>query len=63
MERTCKTCKFWTQTTAFDEYTNDGTCSEIRSKVTIEVVYSGNGGYVEYLETEEDFGCNLWEWK
>jgi hypothetical protein len=60
MER-CSTCKHWIQNT-FYEYPgaiNDGKCSEIGRKLTIELRTGWDGGYVDYIETESDFGCIL----
>ena len=61
----CKTCKHWTQTT-FYEYEgviNDGTCSEIRDKIDISLHLGWDGGYVDYIEIQQDFGCTLHEKK
>ena len=60
----CKTCKHWTPTTFFDYpgATNDGKCSELPSdKMMIELRTGWEGGYVDYIETESNFGCTLHE--
>lgn len=55
----CKTCKFWKQTTNYENVLNEGVCSELPKKITTNLVLGWDGGYVESIETEEDFGCNL----
>lgn len=51
----CKTCIHWNKTNY-----SDGLCSEIKEKVYIDVK---GDGYLDYIETEEDFGCTLWKEK
>ena len=61
----CKNCKYWKPTT-FYKYpgaVNEGKCSELQSKMTIELHTGWDGGYVDYIETEQDFGCVLFESK
>ena len=55
----CCTCKFWTQVTnwQYDNAINSGTCKEIRDGMEIEVHYGWDGGYVQSIETEGNFGC------
>jgi len=61
----CKTCKYWNQTSdwKYDGAINDGQCSELNGsdKVVIELHTGWDGGYVDYIETTEDFGCVLHE--
>ena len=61
----CKDCEHWEQTTFYDYdgVVNDGKCKKIREKIDISIHYGWDGGYVNYLETEGDFGCNLFESK
>lgn len=61
----CEECKHWTQTTFYDYngVVNDGKCSEIRDKVDIDIHYGWDGGYINYIETESDFGCTLFKKK
>jgi len=58
--KTCLTCTFWQKNTKFP-WQNDGQCSELKSsdKMTIELRTGYDGGYVDYIETEPDFGCAL----
>lgn len=62
----CKTCKYWKQTTdwKYDGAINDGKCTNLPgSKMTINLQTGWEGGYVDYIETEDDFGCVLHETK
>jgi hypothetical protein len=60
----CGTCKFWTRSTEYgDSVPDDGECSTINEKVTADVHYGWDGGYIHAYETEEDFGCVLWQEK
>lgn len=54
----CKTCIHWERTTNYEVTPNDGLCAQIREKVYIDVK---GDGFLDYIETEEDFGCILWE--
>ena len=56
----CKYCKFWQQTTNYGGDYNDGKCSKIKDKLTITLKTGWGGGYVDYIETDEDFGCILY---
>ena len=56
MKKQCNNCKFWSKTTDYEITTNEGLCSEIREKVYIDVQ---GDGYLNYIETEEDFYCSL----
>ncbi|EST11268.1 hypothetical protein P343_12725 [Sporolactobacillus laevolacticus DSM 442] len=58
MNETCKTCKFWHSD---DQYS--GICEKIMDKVEVELVTGWDGGYVKHFETDNDFGCVLWEKK
>jgi hypothetical protein len=55
----CGTCKFWKKTTDYKSLPEEGTCSEIGEKVTADVHYGWDGGYIRTYETEEDFCCSL----
>ena len=59
---TCLTCKYWKKNTNYS-YQNNGKCSELQSsdKIDIELRTGYEGGYVDYIETEPDFGCVLHE--
>ena len=59
----CKTCKHWTPTTfyVYDGAVNDGKCWKLTEKVTVYLQTGWDGGYVDYIETESDFGCTLHE--
>ena len=63
----CKTCKFWKQNSDWDYEgaINSGYCSEIKcsDKVTFYLKTGWDGGYVDKIETEENFGCVLHEEK
>jgi len=63
--KNCKTCKYWEQRTfyVYSGAINDGKCSKIKNKITIELQTGWEGGYVDYIETESDFGCTLHETK
>jgi hypothetical protein len=54
MNRICETCNYWEPTVY-----GLGKCSKIRDKIDIELITGWDGGYVDYIETESDFGCNL----
>jgi hypothetical protein len=60
MER-CKTCKFWTQCSnwQYEGALNTGKCNELKGSDRFEIeLHTGwDGGYVDYIETREDFGC------
>jgi len=58
----CNTCANWTQRTKHD-WDKSGMCRELKAsdKVTIELKTGWDGGYVDYVETEPDFGCVLHE--
>ena len=57
----CKTCKFWKQNSNwnYEGAVNSGYCSELNDKITIYLQLGWEGGYVDKIETEEDFGCVL----
>jgi len=60
----CDMCKFWKKNVRF-EWMNSGICDQLRKsdKVMIEIKTGWDGGYVDYLETDSDFGCVLYEEK
>jgi hypothetical protein len=59
----CKNCKNWTQTTFFnyENVVNSGTCKELKMKIDFIYYPERIDGFVEKIETEGDFGCNLFE--
>ena len=59
--KTCKTCKYWNQNTfyEYDGAVNDGTCPELNGEIFISLQLGWEGGYVDYIETQGDFGCIL----
>ena len=59
--KTCKSCYFWTPTTNYDykDAVNDGICSELNGEIHIQIRAGWNGGYVDYIETQDTFGCIL----
>lgn len=60
----CGTCKYWTKTNDYGgTISADGLCSEIENKLTININYGYEGGYIEGYETDECFGCILWKLK
>ena len=56
----CKTCIHWEKTTNYDSdiVPNDGICTKILEKLFVSIRFDG---YLNYIETEDDFGCMLWE--
>ena len=65
MKKRCKTCKHWNQTT-FNNYkdaVNDGKCKELPIELEISIKAGWSGGYVEFIETQSNFGCTLYEKK
>lgn len=63
MEPQCGSCKFWRKTTNYEGTPNDGECNKISEKVTADVSYGWDGGYIRGYETEEDFACSLYQSK
>jgi hypothetical protein len=63
----CKTCKHWTQISnwKYDNAIQQGICKGILGSVKVEINLrlGWEGGYVESIETDEDFGCALYEKK
>lgn len=56
MRQRCDVCKHWE---SFD--IGFGICTKIREKIEVELVTGWDGGHVKNIETEADFGCNLFE--
>ncbi len=54
----CSTCKFWTKQTQSSWQTN-GICTGLRNDdmVEIEIKTGWDGGYVDFIETDPNFGC------
>lgn len=50
----CKTCKHWGPP---QQYSYFARCREIEGSLEIELRTGWNGGFVEQIETEDDFGC------
>lgn len=61
----CKTCKYWTQKSHYESVSNYGKCSQLKRNDKIDIILQlgWDGGYVDYIETEEDFGCTEHEIK
>jgi len=61
MMNRCETCKHWKQNTFYDYEgaINDGVCTGLNSKLAITLKLGWDGGYVDFIETESDFGCTL----
>ena len=56
----CKTCEYWKQITKweYEGAINSGKCKELPSdQLQVELHTGWDGGYVDYIETEETFGC------
>ena len=55
----CSSCKYWNQTTdwEYEGAINSGGCSRIQDGIDVEIHYGWDGGYIEYVETEGNFGC------
>lgn len=56
----CLTCLNWKQNTFYDYpgAVNDGKCQGLPGdKLMIELRTGWDGGYVDYIETQSDFGC------
>ena len=54
----CSNCKYWKET--IYDY---GICSKIGEKLEIDLILGWDGGHVNFIETENDFGCNQFEEK
>ena len=59
----CKDCKFWKQTTNYnsDAVADAGDCTELHYHLEIELHLGWEGGYVQSIETDGDFGCVKFE--
>ena len=59
----CLDCKFWKQISNYEHAINDGNCSKLdrTDKLIINLHLGWEGGYVNDIETDEDFGCRLFE--
>lgn len=59
----CKTCKYWEQNTfyEYDGAINEGLCPKLKSTLYIGLQTGWDGGYVDFVETESEFGCILHE--
>ena len=57
----CTNCKNWTPTKyGFGQH---GVCSVIKDKIDVDITYGWDGGYINHIETEANFGCNQFEEK
>ena len=57
----CKDCKFWKQITNHTTIVNTGECTELVYHIEIDLSLGWEGGYVESVNTEGDFGCLKFE--
>jgi len=57
----CSSCKFWDQNSNWDypNAINTGYCKEIRDGIEVDIHYGWDGGYINYVETNSNFGCVL----
>jgi hypothetical protein len=53
MDRECNNCTHWEPTVY-----GLGKCSIIKQNIEVELVTGWDGGYVDYIETDSEFGCN-----
>lgn len=52
----CRTCQHW------DRYEDkEGRCYKIIDKALPNVIYGWDGGYIDGIDTDADFGCTLHE--
>lgn len=58
MNRRCDVCKHWKY---IDNGYGYGKCNMIQQKIDIELDLGYGGGSVRHVETDADFGCNLFE--
>lgn len=58
-ENICANCKHWQGDVAL--YDTSAVCKEIKRKLDFDVRAGWEGGWVVAVETEKDFGCNLFE--
>jgi len=58
MRQRCDVCKHWKY---IDNGYGYGKCYKIQDKIDIELDLGWDGGSVDWIETEADFGCNLFE--
>jgi hypothetical protein len=56
MRERCDVCRHWEPT----EY-GFGKCSRIREKVMVDLTVGWEGGVVNFIETDADFGCNQFD--
>lgn len=57
MSNNCKNCTHW-QTIYGADY-GEGRCDRILDKIEADVNYGWDGGYVDGIDTAEDFSCIL----
>lgn len=64
----CRDCINWKPSSSFPDCPRtlpatqgywEGKCSRIRDAIDIEVKAGWDGGYVDYVETDANFGCVL----
>jgi hypothetical protein len=56
MRERCDVCEHWEPT----EY-GYGKCQQIKDKISVDLTTGWEGAVVNFIETEADFGCNLFE--
>ena len=52
----CKKCIHWDRNGNFQS----GFCNKINSEIEIELETGWDGGFVSYIETDENFGCTCY---
>jgi len=60
IDKICKNCRYWIKEHSYYDY---GECSKIEDKLDIYIDAGWSGGIVSNIETDEDFGCVLFESK
>jgi hypothetical protein len=55
----CDNCKFWKNITSY----GIGECNKLKDKVDVDLIEGWDGAYLNTFETEDDFGCILFEEK
>lgn len=58
-EKICENCVFYVIREDAPSW-ETGKCAQLRLYMHIEIKAGWNGGYVEYIEPDRDFGCNKW---
>jgi len=60
---TCDTCKFWHKITNYthENAINSGSCEQLHDVLDIDIKTGWDGGYVNRIDTNSNFGCILHE--